>query len=116
MNKIDEKIIDNIRVVTQEMITGAKSGHPGIALGAAPIMHALYSRVLKITPKNSKWYNRDRFVLAAGHGSSLLYTMLHLYGYKVSVEDLKSFRKINSLTPDIQNMDILMVLMQQVDH
>lgn len=99
MNKIDEKIIANIRVVTQEMITGAKSGHPGIALGAAPIMHALYSRVLKITSKNSKWYNRDRFVLAAGHGSSLLYTMLHLYGYKVSVEDLKSFRKINSLTP-----------------
>lgn len=99
MNKIDEKIIANIRVVTQEMITGAHSGHPGIALGAAPIMYALYSKVLKVTSKNSKWLNRDRFILAAGHGSSLLYTLLHLYGYKVSKQDLKDFRKLNSITP-----------------
>lgn len=99
MNTIDKKIISNIRVITQEMITNAKSGHPGIALGAAPIMHTLYSKVLKATSKDSKWFNRDRFILAAGHGSSLLYTCLHLAGYKLSIEDLKNFRKLNSLTP-----------------
>ena len=96
---LDIKIISNIRVCTQEMITGAKSGHPGIALGASGIMHALFSRVLKQTSYDSNWFNRDRFVLAAGHGSSLLYTMLHLCNYKISKDDLKDFRKLHSLTP-----------------
>lgn len=98
-NSLDEKIIANIRVVTQEMISNAKSGHPGVALGAAGIMHVLFSKVLKQTRKNSKWFNRDRFVLAAGHGSSLLYTLLHLCGYKISNQDLKDFRKLGSITP-----------------
>ena len=98
-NGLDEKIIANIRVVTQEMISNAKSGHPGVALGAAGIMHVLFSKVLKQTRKNSKWFNRDRFVLAAGHGSSLLYTLLHLCGYKISNQDLKDFRKLGSITP-----------------
>lgn len=99
MSSLDKKAISNIRIVTQEMITNAKSGHPGIALGAAPIMHVLFSKVLKITSDDSKWPNRDRFVLAAGHGSSLLYVMLHLKGFKVSIEDLKDFRKLDSITP-----------------
>ena len=88
MDNLDNKVISNIRVLTQEMISNAKSGHPGIALGAAPIMHALYSKVLKHTSTDSKWYNRDRFILAAGHGSSLLYAVLHLCGYKVSLLEL----------------------------
>ena len=99
MNNINEKSIANIRVITQEMISNANSGHPGIALGASGIMHTLFSKQIKISSKDSKWYNRDRFVLAAGHGSSLLYTMLHLRGFDVSIEDLKSFRKLHSKTP-----------------
>lgn len=99
MDNLDNKVISNIRVLTQEMISNAKSGHPGIALGAAPIMHALYSKVLKHTSADSKWYNRDRFILAAGHGSSLLYAVLHLCGYKISLQDLKDFRKLGSITP-----------------
>lgn len=99
MNGIQNKIISNIRLITQEMITNAKSGHPGIALGATPIMYALYSKVLKVSTLDSNWYNRDRFILAAGHGSSLLYTMLHLYGFNLTIDDLKSFRKLNSITP-----------------
>ena len=99
VNNIDKKVISNIRVLTQEMISNAKSGHPGIALGAAPIVHTLYSKVLKHTNKDSKWYNRDRFILAAGHGSSLLYAVLHLCGYKISLQDLKDFRKLGSITP-----------------
>ncbi len=96
---MQDKIIQNIRVFAMEMISNAKSGHPGIALGAAPIMHTLYSSVLKQTSKDSKWINRDRFVMAAGHGSSLLYAVLHLAGYNITLEDLKNFRQIGSITP-----------------
>ena len=99
MKAIDKKSISNIRILTMEMITNAQSGHPGIALGAAPIMHTLYTKVLKKNPYDSTWFNRDRFVLAAGHGSSLLYAILHLSGYQVKLTDLKEFRKIGSLTP-----------------
>ena len=96
---MSNQAINNIRVVTMEMITNVKSGHPGIALGAAPIMHTLYTSVLKQTPKDSKWINRDRFVMAAGHGSSLLYAALHLAGYNVTINDLKNFRQLGSITP-----------------
>ena len=99
MKAIDKKSISNIRILTMEMITNAQSGHPGIALGAAPIMHTLYTKVLKKNPYDSTWFNRDRFVLAAGHGSSLLYAILHLSGYQLKLTDLKEFRKIGSLTP-----------------
>src|SRR5574344_1773187 len=99
MKAIDKKAISNIRVLTQEMITKAKSGHPGIALGAAPIMYTLYTKVLKKNVSDPSWYNRDRFILAAGHGSSLLYAMLHLCGYGLTIEDLKNFRQFGSLTP-----------------
>ncbi len=93
------RIIDNIRVVSMEAITNAGSGHPGIALGAAPIVHTLYSSVLKQTAKDSKWMNRDRFILAAGHGSALLYSVLHLSGYNIQIEDLKNLRQLGSKLP-----------------
>jgi transketolase len=81
------------------MITKAKSGHPGIVLGAAPIIHTLYTRHIRVKAEDEKWFNRDRFVLSAGHGSTLLYMMLHLSGFKVSLDDLKNFRQKGSLTP-----------------
>lgn len=93
------KVIDNIRVVAMEAITKAKSGHPGMALGAAPIVHSLYTNVLKQTSKDSKWINRDRFILAAGHGSGLLYSVLHLAGYNISIDDLKNLRQLGSVLP-----------------
>ena len=96
---LEQKIIKNIRVLAMEEITNASSGHPGIALGAAPIMFSLYSKILKKNSSDSTWHNRDRFVLAAGHGSSLLYVMLHMAGYGLSIDDLKKFRKIHSITP-----------------
>ncbi len=99
MRDIDRLAIKNIRVLAMETITKAESGHPGIALGAAPIMYTLYTKVLKKNPMDPTWYNRDRFILAAGHGSSLLYTMLHLTGYNVTIDDLKSFRQLGSKTP-----------------
>lgn len=95
----EAKAIKTLRQLSLEEIDIANSGHPGIALGAAPIIHTLFSRHLKATSKNSKWINRDRFVLAAGHGSSLLYAMLHLCGYHITIEDLKKFRSLDSITP-----------------
>ena len=95
----DKKIIDNIRCLGIDMISNAKSGHPGIVLGAAPILYTLFLRHLKIYPTRNKWINRDRFVLSAGHGSALLYSMLYFSGFNVSIEDLKKFRKAKSKTP-----------------
>lgn len=99
MKAIDKKCISNIRVLTMEMITKAKSGHPGIALGAAPILYTLFTKVMKKNGLDSKWFNRDRFVLAAGHGSSLLYALLHLSDYGLTIDDLKEFRQLGSITP-----------------
>lgn len=97
---VDEyKIVDNIRSLGIDMINEAKSGHPGIVLGAAPILYTLYGRHLNINPKEPNWINRDRFVLSAGHGSALLYATLFMAGYDINIDDLKSFRKINSKTP-----------------
>ena len=96
---IQEKAIQTLRVLSAEEINQANSGHPGIALGAASLIHSLYYHVMNIDPNHSDWVNRDRFVLAGGHGSSLLYSVLHLAGYKVTTEDLKEFRSIHSLTP-----------------
>ena len=96
---IQEKAIQTLRVLSVEEINKANSGHPGIALGAASLIHSLYYHVMNIDPKHSNWVNRDRFVLAGGHGSSLLYSVLHLAGYKLTAEDLKGFRSIHSLTP-----------------
>ena len=99
MNNINNLAINTIKFLGLDAINKANSGHPGMVLGAAPLVHKLYSDFISATPKDSKWINRDRFVLAAGHASMLSYAILHLTGYKVSLEDLKSFRQINSLTP-----------------
>ncbi len=99
MSKVDNKIINSIKVLALDMIDKAGSGHPGIVLGAAPIMYALYKDHLNVLPSNPKWFNRDRFVLSAGHGSALLYSMLVHAGFDIDMEEIKNFRQLNSLTP-----------------
>ncbi len=99
MKRIEEKTIDNIRSLAIDMISEANSGHPGIALGAAPIMYTLFSNHINIDPEHPDYFNRDRFIMSAGHGSSLLYSILYFAGVGLELEDLKKFRKINSITP-----------------
>lgn len=99
MESIQEKSINAIRILSAEAITKAKSGHPGICMGAAPIMYTLYSEVMNYSNENSKWENRDRFVLSSGHGSAMLYSTLHLFGFDISKEDLQNFRQFQSKTP-----------------
>jgi len=94
-----EKSINAIRFLGMDAINKANSGHPGIVLGAAPMIYSLYTKHMHITPNQPLWFNRDRFVLAAGHATGMLYPTLHLAGYKLSMEDLKQFRQLNSLTP-----------------
>lgn len=94
-----QKIIDNIRALGIDMINEAKSGHPGIVLGAAPIIATLYYNHIKVNQEDPYWINRDRFVMSAGHGSALLYATLFMAGYDIPLEELKNFRKINSITP-----------------
>lgn len=94
-----ERIIDQIRCLGIDMIDEAASGHPGIVLGAAPILYTLYAHHLRFDPKNPNYFNRDRFVMSAGHGSALLYSILNLAGFDVSLDDLKRFRQIDSKTP-----------------
>lgn len=96
---IDQRSIDTIRMLSAEAVEKAKSGHPGMPLGAAPMAYTLWSRVMDHNGKNPSWFNRDRFVLSAGHGSMLLYSMLHLFGYGLEVDDLKNFRQLESKTP-----------------
>lgn len=98
-NLFDKKIIDNIRGLGIDIINEAKSGHPGIVLGAAPIIYSLYANNMRFLPNNDKWINRDRFILSAGHGSSLLYATLYMAGFPITLEDLKAFRKVGSITP-----------------
>ena len=95
----EERIVNQIRYLAIDMIHEANSGHSGIALGAAPIMYALYSKHIKIDPENPNYFNRDRFILSAGHGSALLYATLYLAGYPITLDDLKKFRKLDSITP-----------------
>lgn len=94
-----KKSVDTVRVLSAEAITRAKSGHPGICMGAAPIGYELFADFLNFSYKNPKWDNRDRFVLSAGHGSMLLYSLLHLFGYDISIDDIKNFRQLGSKTP-----------------
>lgn len=93
------KIIDQIRCLGIDMIDAAQSGHPGIVLGAAPILYTLYAHHLRIDPSNLNYFNRDRFVMSAGHGSALLYATLYMAGYPIELDDLKQFRQIGSITP-----------------
>lgn len=88
-----------IRYLAVDAVNRAKSGHPGLPMGAAPMAKVLYSQHLRFNPEDPQWLGRDRFVLSAGHGSALLYALLHLYGYDVSIEDLKAFRQVGSKTP-----------------
>ncbi len=97
--KIDELAVATIRSLCIDEINKANSGHPGMALGSAPILYTLFTRHLVADPKDPEWFNRDRFVLSAGHASALLYAMLHLSGYELSLDDLKNFRQLDSLTP-----------------
>ena len=99
MSKADQLTVNAIRILSAEAIQKAKSGHPGLPLGAAAMAYALWSREHKHNPKNPDWINRDRFVLSAGHGSMLLYSLLHLFGYGVRIDDIKDFRQWGSKTP-----------------
>lgn len=94
-----EKCVNVVRVLAADVVQGAKSGHPGAPMGCAPMAHALWGSIMKYNPANPKWSNRDRFVLSNGHACALLYSMLHLTGYDVTVDDLKAFRQLGSRTP-----------------
>lgn len=96
---VQQKSVDTIRIISSEAIQKANSGHPGICIGAAPIGFELFSDFLRFSYKNPKWDNRDRFVLSAGHGSMLLYSLLHLFGYDLTMDDIKNFRQLGSRTP-----------------
>lgn len=96
---IDNLAVNTIRVLSAEAVQRANSGHPGLPLGAAPMAYTLWSRIMKHNPENPNWINRDRFVLSAGHGSMLLYSLLHMFGYDLSMEEIKSFRQLGSQTP-----------------
>ena len=98
-NKNDRLAVNAIRALSIAQIEKANSGHPGLPMGAAPMAYVLYNKILKANPENANWFDRDRFILSAGHGSSMLYSLLHLSGYKLSMDELKEFRQIGSLTP-----------------
>lgn len=99
MSNLDQKAINAIRILSAEAIQKANSGHPGLPMGAAPMAFTLWSKIMKHNPNNPKWLDRDRFVLSGGHGSMLLYSLLHLFGYGLTIEDLKNFRQLDSKTP-----------------
>lgn len=98
-DQVDSLAIASIRTLSIDAIEKANSGHPGMPMGSAPMAYALWSRFMNHNPKNPKWFNRDRFVLSAGHGSMLLYSLLHLSGYDLSMDDIKQFRQWGSKTP-----------------
>lgn len=98
-NEKDQLAVNALRALSIEQIEKANSGHPGLPMGAAPMAYALWAGHLNINPEDSNWINRDRFVLSAGHGSALLYSLLHLSGFDVTTEDLKNFRQMDSRTP-----------------
>ncbi|KXB71286.1 transketolase [Peptostreptococcus anaerobius] len=97
---INQKAVNTLRILSADQVQKANSGHPGLPLGAAPIAYELWANHLNHNPKNPNWVNRDRFILSAGHGSALLYSLLHMFGYgNLSIDDLKNFRQFGSLTP-----------------
>src|SRR5678815_4052955 len=96
---LDQLCINTIRALSLDAVQKAESGHPGLPLGAAPMAYVLWTRFLRHNPQNPKWENRDRFLLSAGHGSMLLYSLLHLTGYDLPLEELKRFRQLHSKTP-----------------
>ena len=97
---LDTLCVNSIRMLAVDAVNKSNSGHPGLPMGCAPMGYALWDKFLKHNPKNPKWFNRDRFVLSAGHGCMLQYALLHLTGYdSVSIEDIKQFRQWGSKTP-----------------
>src|SRR5512146_1040065 len=99
MKKLDELCINTIRMLSVDMVQQANSGHPGMPMGAAPMAYVLWTGFLKHHPKSPKWPDRDRFVLSAGHGSALLYSLLHLTGYDLPLDEIKRFRQRGRRTP-----------------
>ena len=98
-NDLDRLSINTIRFLSVDAVQKANSGHPGLPLDAAPMGYVLWTRFLKHNPANPQWFDRDRFILSAGHGSMLLYSLLYLAGYDVSLDDIKQFRQWDSITP-----------------
>jgi len=98
-DQLDRLCINTMRFLSVDAVQKAKSGHPGMPMGAAPMAYVLWTRLLKHNPRNPDWFNRDRFVLSAGHGSMLLYSLLYLTGYGLSLDDIKQFRQFGSKTP-----------------
>lgn len=99
MSNIDMKSVNSIRVMAADAIQKANSGHPGLPLGSAPMAYELWAKHMNHNPANPKWANRDRFILSGGHGSALLYSLLHFFGYGLTVEDMQNFRQLGSKTP-----------------
>ncbi len=99
MNKVDYKVIETIRLLSADAVEKANSGHPGLPMGVAAMAYTLWKDFLKGSATDPKWVDRDRFVLSAGHGSALLYSLLHLFGYELSLDDIKNFRQLGSITP-----------------
>ncbi len=99
MSDIENLSVNAIRILAADAIQKANSGHPGLPLDAAPMAYELWAHHMKHNAKNPKWSNRDRFILSGGHGSMLLYSLLHLFGYGLTIDDLKNFRQLDSLTP-----------------
>jgi transketolase len=97
--QLEEFCINTIRTLAMDAVEKAESGHPGMPMGAAPMAHVLWSKIMKFNPGNPSWINRDRFILSAGHGCMLQYAILHLTGYDISLEDIKNFRQMGSKTP-----------------
>lgn len=105
-NNLENLSINTIRMLSVDMVEKANSGHPGMPMGAAAMAYTLWTKFLRHNPTNPNWLNRDRFVLSAGHGSALLYSLLHLTGYKVTMDDLKNFRQWESNTPGHPEYDL----------
>jgi len=99
MNQKDIQCINEIKILALDMINNANSGHPGAVLSQAPILYTLFANHLRINLEDDKWINRDRFILSSGHASALLYSLLHVSGFNISMNDLRGFRRLNSITP-----------------
>jgi transketolase len=99
LSELDELCVQTIRFLSVDAVQKANSGHPGMPMGMAPAAYILWTKHLRYNPANPRWQGRDRFILSAGHGSMLLYSLLHLTGYPLSLEELKNFRQWGSKTP-----------------
>ena len=98
-NDLQTRAINTLRFLSADAVQKANSGHPGLPMGAAAMAFTIWTRHLRHNPRNPKWMGRDRFILSGGHGSMLLYSLLHLTGYDVSLDNIKNFRQFGSITP-----------------